>query len=65
MQVLLNRLALWWLSRQFKKDSDYAWTWHCNIAMAAVDSGATRKQGNEAASRFMYNAFRVHTQEPG
>jgi len=26
------RLALWILRRAMKKDPDYAWSWHCNLA---------------------------------
>ena len=34
-------------------DSDYAWSWHCNIAMAFVDAGGDRYTANQGAARFM------------
>ena len=34
-------------------DSDYAWSWHCNIAMAFVDAGGDHYTGNQGAARFM------------
>lgn len=34
-------------------DSDYAWSWHCNIAMAYVDAGGDTYIGNQGAARFM------------
>ena len=47
------------LSKAFKNDPDYAWSWHCNIAMAAKDEGMKHKAANRAAARFMYNAFGI------
>jgi hypothetical protein len=47
------------LSKAFKADPEYAWTWHCNIAMAAKDEGMEHKAANRAAARFMYNAFGI------
>lgn len=34
-------------------DPGYAWSWHCNIAMAAVDEGVDHGTANHAAARFM------------
>ena len=34
-------------------DPDYAWSWHCNVAMAYVDAGGDRYTGNQGAARFM------------
>lgn len=34
-------------------DPDYAWSWHCNAAMAAFDVGVPHYQANQAAARFM------------
>jgi hypothetical protein len=34
-------------------DPDYAWGWHCNIAMAFVDAGGDHYTGNQGAARFM------------
>lgn len=44
---------------QMKVDSELAWTWHCNIAMAFKDEGGSHKQANEAAARFMLSVFEV------
>jgi hypothetical protein len=41
------------------KDSDFAWTWHCNIAVCFMDEGGSHKAANLAASRFMKTAFDV------
>jgi hypothetical protein len=34
-------------------DPDYAWSWHCNVAMAFVDAGGDHYLGNQGAARFM------------
>jgi len=34
-------------------DPDYAWAWHCNIAMAAHDEGLSHYAANKAAARFL------------
>ena len=36
-----------------QQDPDYAWCWHCNIAMAFVDAGGDHYIGNQGAARFM------------
>jgi hypothetical protein len=59
----LNRLALWWLKRQFQRDANYAWTWHCAIAMCMSDEGASDVSANWAASRAMRMLFGVKTDE--
>jgi hypothetical protein len=41
------------LTEALKHDPDLLWSYHCNIACAAVDSGAHPLQANEAASRFL------------
>lgn len=40
-------------------DNGYAWSWHCNIAMASVDAGMSHKEANKAAARFMQLAFQT------
>jgi len=55
------RIALWILRRAMKNDPDYAWSWHCNIAMVAQDAGASHKEANERTSDFMHNLFGVRT----
>lgn len=36
-----------------RSDPEYAWSWHCNIAMAFVDEGGDHAMANHAAARFM------------
>lgn len=49
-----------------RNDLDYAWSWHCNVAMAAVDEGMEHHAANCAASRFMWNLANVDTtKHPG
>ncbi len=40
---------------------DYAWSWHCNIAMLLIDEGVGWLQANERAASFMQTAFDVDT----
>lgn len=42
-------------------DPEYAWSWHCNIAMASVDEGMEHAAANRAAARFMHNCFGLDT----
>jgi hypothetical protein len=58
---LLTRLAFWWLARQMRSDEGYAWSWHCNLAMAAYDEGLEHHAANRAAARFMDSAFNINT----
>lgn len=52
------------LSAAMREDYGYAWAWHCNVAMAAVDAGAPHKDANERAAGFMRCAFGVDTSLP-
>ena len=52
----------------FQSDPDYAYGWHCNLAMAYYDAGRDGQNdaeqlriANDAASRFMKMAFGVET----
>jgi hypothetical protein len=47
------------LSDAMKSDSDFAFTWHANISMAAIDEGCKPEIAHQAASRFMQMAFGV------
>lgn len=47
------------LSEAMQLDPDYAWSWHCNIAMASVDEGMDQESANRAAARFMRLAFKA------
>lgn len=49
------------LSASMKTDHAYAWSWHCNIAMASIDEGVEHGAANRAAAQFMRNAFGVDT----
>ena len=48
---------------RMQNESDLAWTWHCNVAMAFVDEGGDRESANLAAARFMKAAFGVDTSQ--
>ncbi|GAB3188657.1 hypothetical protein [Hydrogenophaga aquatica] len=41
------------LIEAMQADPDYAWGWHCNIAMAFVDAGGSHYTANQGAARFM------------
>ena len=45
------------IKEHMHQDPDFAWGWHCNIAMASVDEGMDHDAANRAAARFMYAAF--------
>lgn len=52
------------LQLAMKDDSAYAWTWHCNLAMCAVDEGVDLATANQVANRFMQLCFDVDTKQP-
>jgi hypothetical protein len=49
------------LCERLDKDPDYAWTFHCNIAMSLIDGKfiKTRRQANFAAFTIMQEIFSV------
>jgi Zn-finger protein len=53
--------ALDTLRKAMEEDPEYAWTWHCNLAIMAVDAGAPHKEANERAGDFMKHLFGVNT----
>lgn len=55
------KAAMGALKKALRADPEYAWSWHCNIAMAALDEGLEHKKANQAAARFMRNAFDIDT----
>jgi hypothetical protein len=55
--------ALETLSKAMQNDLDFAWSWHCNIAMTAQDSGAPHKEANERTADFMARAFGVNVRD--
>ena len=36
-----------------RNDPAYAWSWHCNIAVAAMDEGVDHMTANKLAARFL------------
>jgi hypothetical protein len=54
------------VTKALQEDADYAWAWHCNLAMAAIDEGMEHYAANQAAARFMYSLANVDTtKHPG
>ena len=51
------------LKRVMKKDAEYAYGWHSNIAVMMQDAGASYEVSNEGAKRFMKLAFGVEDYE--
>jgi len=49
------------LKKTMVDDPDYAWSWHCNIAVMAQDAGASHVVANDGAARFMKLWFDVDT----
>lgn len=44
--------------RLMREDANYAWAWHCNIAMPVMDAiGCTADQANQAAAHLMSHLF--------
>ena len=41
------------VSKAIRNDPDYAWSWHCNIAVAAMDEGVDCMTANKLAARFL------------
>jgi hypothetical protein len=73
---MLIKLALWYLGWKMRRDPNYAWSWHCTIAMVAQDSANSafrhilsnnigwrkiNKTSNERAADFMRTVFKVDT----
>lgn len=51
--------AMEYLSEVMGDDSDYAWSWHCNLATLAINAGADRIPAHEHAATFMKVNFGV------
>jgi hypothetical protein len=47
------------LTREMKRDPDYANTWQCNIACPLMDEGMSHADANRAADRLMRHLFGV------
>ena len=55
--------ALNTLVAALRNDPDYAWNWHCNVAMTAFDAGCPHDIANEGAARFMQLLAGVDTRK--
>lgn len=42
-------------------DPEFAWAYHCNIAVSFQDEGGSHEASNKAAARAMSNMFSVDT----
>lgn len=52
--------ALRQLTAALQADPDYAWSWHCNLAMPVMDAtGVTHRVANEAGARLMRHLFDI------
>lgn len=45
------------LQKLIHSDPEYAWAWHCNLAVPIIDAGASQRQANEAAALIMAQMF--------
>ena len=51
------------LSLAIQNDLEYAWVWHCNVAVPPQDQGLSHEKANKAAANFMHIAFGVRMWE--
>lgn len=49
------------LKNDMQKFPDYAWTWHCNIAVPMQDEGISHELSNKIAAKIMNNFFEIDT----
>ena len=54
-------MAIDFLKTQLQADEDYAWAWHCNIAMPMNDAGVDYNKANRIAANIMSIIFNVDT----
>jgi hypothetical protein len=47
------------LKEAIQNDPDYAWSWHCNLAVPMQDEGMSPYSSQLAASRILSNFFGV------
>lgn len=63
------KIALDTLKAALAEDSEYAWGWHCNIAMAFMDtepeygSRNLHRAANEGAAIFMQRCFDIDVRQ--
>ena len=49
-----------YIKKAMQDDRGYAWSWHCNLAMAFMDGGkVSHQKANEGAKMFMSFCFNV------
>ena len=60
-KMLTPQFALGVLTDALIADPEYAWSWHCNLAMMAKDAGAPHGKANEQAAVLMTRLFKVDT----
>jgi len=53
--------AYYAFKQALQADPEWAWTYHCNLACAAMDEGMRGPAANRAAARFMKAAFGIDT----
>ena len=52
------------LKQQLTDSPDYAWSWHCNIAMSIFDElDTSHEQANKAGARVMRRLFGIDITE--
>lgn len=52
--------AMQQLTAALQADPEYAWSWHCNLAMPVMDAtGSTHRIANEAGARLMRHLFDI------
>lgn len=61
MDYMTTAAAFNTLQEAIKTDAEYAWAWHCNIAVHAADAGCDMLTANLGAARFMDATFGVDT----
>jgi hypothetical protein len=58
-----EKSAMELLIEALKGDHSYAWSWHCNLAMAMYDAKIPAGKANDIAGRIMKQFFDVDTRE--
>ena len=58
---ITTKQAMDHLKQVIQTDEDYAWGWHCNLAMAMCDNGVPRTKANDTAANVMQQFFGTDT----
>lgn len=56
-EQMITQTAMEVLSNAINENDEFAWGWHCNIAVAAQDEGMSHEDSQKVARRFMGWAF--------